>query len=69
MPLMEQSQHMPTMPTETAVGALCPRRRRFFCYIRFSSKAQEDGDSERRQLEKGMKRAAELDAEFVDHPP
>jgi hypothetical protein len=69
MPLMEQSQHMPTMPTETGVGALCPRRRRFFCYIRFSSKAQEDGDSERRQLEKGMKRAAELDAEFVDHPP
>jgi hypothetical protein len=54
---MEQSQHMSTMPTETAIGALCPRRRRFFCYIRFSSKAQEDGDSERRQLEKGMKRA------------
>ena len=54
------------MPTETALGALLPCRPRFFCYIRFSSKPQEDGDSERRQLEKGIKRAAELSAEFVD---
>jgi hypothetical protein len=52
--------------TQTAVGALRPRRPRFFCYIRFSSKPQEDGDSERRQLEKGIKRAADLGAEFVD---
>ena len=63
---MEPSQHTPMTPTQPAVGALCPRRRRFFCYIRFSSKPQEDGDSERRQLDKGMQRAAELDAEFVD---
>jgi len=57
---------MPVMPTEAAVGALYPRRRRFFCYIRFSHPRQEDGDSERRQLDKGMNRAAELDADFVD---
>jgi Resolvase, N terminal domain len=63
---MEPSQHMPTTRTQTAIGALCPRPPRFFCYIRFSSKPQEDGDSERRQLEKGMKRAADLGAEFVD---
>jgi hypothetical protein len=57
---------MSAMPTQTAVAALYPRRPSFFCYIRFSSKPQEDGDSERRQLEKGIKRAAELGAEFVD---
>jgi hypothetical protein len=66
MAFMGPSQHKPTISTQTAIGALCPRRPRFFCYIRFSSKPQEDGDSERRQLEKGMKRAAESGAEFVD---
>src|SRR4051794_11706862 len=66
MALMHPSQPLPSMPTESALGVSCPRRRRFFCYIRFSSKPQEDGDSERRQLEKGTKRAAELGAEFLD---
>src|SRR5437763_9436330 len=41
-------------------------KHQFFCYIRFSSKPQTDGDWERRQLDKGIKRAAELGAEFVD---
>src|ERR1043166_3794582 len=63
MAFMRPSQHI---STETAIDALCPRRPRFFCYIRFSSKPQEDGDSERRQFEKGVKRAVELGAEFVD---
>jgi hypothetical protein len=39
---------------------------RFFSYIRFSSAAQEEGDSERRQLENASRRAAETKAEFVD---
>jgi hypothetical protein len=61
---MEPSQHMPA----TAPHTDTPYQRRpcFFCYVRFSSKPQEDGDSERRQLEKGMKRAAEVGAEFLD---
>jgi hypothetical protein len=63
---MKPSQHIPMIRTQTAIGAIRPRRPRFFCYIRFSSKPQEDGDSERRQLEKGMKRAADLGGEFVD---
>jgi len=38
----------------------------YFSYIRFSSKPQELGDSEDRQLRYGRKRAAELKANFVD---
>jgi hypothetical protein len=40
--------------------------RRYFSYIRFSSAPQEEGDSEDRQLRHGRKRAAELNADFVD---
>ena len=39
---------------------------RYFSYIRFSSKPQEEGDSEDRQLRHGQVRAAELKADFVD---
>ena len=39
---------------------------RYFSYIRFSSAPQEEGDSEGRQVRHGRKRAAELNAEFVD---
>jgi DNA invertase Pin-like site-specific DNA recombinase len=55
------------LTTETTGSQLHPPKRpRFFCYIRFSSKPQEDGDSERRQLANGTKRATESDADFVD---
>ena len=39
---------------------------RYFSYIRFSSKPQEEGNSEDRQLRHGQVRAAALKAQFVD---